>query len=67
MIDFMKLLEGIYSFFTGGFEMAFVRIALIVAGLVLVYLCYKKILDPLILLPMGMGMVAVNAGMLILE
>jgi sodium ion-translocating decarboxylase beta subunit len=67
MIDFMKLFEGIYTFFTGNLETTLIRILLIVAGLALIYFCYKKILDPLILLPMGMGMVAVNAGMLMLE
>jgi sodium ion-translocating decarboxylase beta subunit len=64
---FWKLFEGLYTLFTGSLEMALIRILLIAAGLALIYLCYKKILDPLILLPMGMGMVAVNAGMLILE
>jgi carboxybiotin decarboxylase len=67
MIDFVKLFGGITTFFTGDLETALVRIILILAGLGLVYLCYKKILDPLILLPMGMSMVAVNAGMLILD
>jgi sodium ion-translocating decarboxylase beta subunit len=67
VIEFWKLFEGLYTFFAGGLETALIRILLIIAGLALIYLCYKKILDPLILLPMGIGMVAVNAGMLILE
>jgi sodium ion-translocating decarboxylase beta subunit len=66
MINFWELFQGIYTFFTGGLETALIRILLIAAGLALIYLCHKKILDPLILLPMGMGMVAVNAGMLML-
>jgi carboxybiotin decarboxylase len=67
LIDIAKIFEGISTFFTGNLEMALVRIILIMAGLGLVYLCYKKVLDPLILLPMGMSMIAVNAGMLILD
>jgi sodium ion-translocating decarboxylase beta subunit len=67
MVYLWKLFEGIYSFFVGNLETALIRILLILVGLGLIYLCHKKILDPLILLPMGMGMVAVNAGMLILE
>jgi sodium ion-translocating decarboxylase beta subunit len=67
MTDFAKLFEGISTFFSGSLEMALVRIVLIMAGLGLVYLCYKKVLDPLILLPMGMSMIAVNAGMLLVD
>ena len=62
--NFWQIFEGIYSFFTGNLETALLRILLILIGLGLIYLCHKQILDPLVLLPMGMGMVAVNAGML---
>src|SRR5512133_3209907 len=36
-------------------------------GLVLVYLGKKGVLEPLLMIPMGMGMAAVNAGVLFLD
>ncbi len=63
--SFWQIFEGLYSFTTGTAETAIFRIVLIFVGLFLIYLSYKQILDPLILLPMGMGMIAVNAGMLV--
>ena len=42
------------------------RIILIIMGILLVYLGAKQILEPLIMIPMGLGMSAVNAGMLFL-
>jgi len=65
--NFWHLFEGIYSFFTGDLQTAILRIALILIGLALIFLCFKKILDPLILLPMGLAMVVVNAAMLPLD
>ncbi len=65
MFNFWQIFEGIYTFFTGSLETALLRILLIGIGLLLIYLCHKQILDPLILLPMGMAMIAVNAGMLV--
>lgn len=40
------------------------RIVLIILGILLVYLGAKGILEPLIMIPMGFGMSAVNAGVL---
>lgn len=40
------------------------RIVLILLGILLVYLGAKEILEPLIMIPMGFGMSAVNAGVL---
>lgn len=44
--------------------MAIARVVLILIGFALVYLGYKEVLDPIILVPMGIGMFAVNAGIL---
>lgn len=66
MINLWEIFPGIHSFFTGSLETALLRILLILVGLGLIYLCYKQVLDPLILLPMGVGMIAVNAGILAL-
>jgi oxaloacetate decarboxylase beta subunit len=65
MFNFARVFEGFYSFFSASVEVALLRLLLIAIGLLLIYLCHKGILDPLILLPMGIGMVAVNAGMLV--
>ncbi len=43
------------------------RIVLILLGFLLVYLGAKKVLEPLIMIPMGFGMSAVNAGVLFLS
>lgn len=58
------LFQGIGSFFQVDPMSAVVRIVLILLGMILVYLGYKQILDPLIMIPMGIGMAAVNAGIL---
>lgn len=66
MSHLWEIFAGIYSLFTGNLETALLRILLIGIGLLIIYLCYKQVLDPLILLPMGIGMIAVNSGMLAL-
>ncbi len=43
------------------------RILLIFLGILLVYLGAKKVLEPLIMIPMGFGMSAINAGVLFIE
>ncbi len=59
--------QGIHTFFTVAPTMAIGRLLLIALGLALLYLGYKQTLEPLIMVPMGMGMVAVNAGLMIFE
>lgn len=46
---------------------AIARIFLIVLGFVLAYLGFKGTLEPLIMIPMGIGMIAVNCGTLLLS
>jgi len=48
-------------------SIAVLRIVLILFGGLLVYLGKKETLEPLIMIPMGFGMIAVNAGMLFLS
>lgn len=43
------------------------RILLIFLGFLLVYLGAKRVLEPLIMIPMGFGMSAINAGVLIVK
>ncbi|WP_339061365.1 sodium ion-translocating decarboxylase subunit beta [Tepidibacillus marianensis] len=68
MIDFLiQLFPGISSLFIQDPLIAFARIVLIVLGFFLAYLGFKRTLEPLIMVPMGIGMIAVNAGVLFLD
>lgn len=66
-MDILNLFQGIGTLFAQDPTIAFARIALILLGMVLVYLGYKEILEPLVMIPMGFGMLAVNAGVLFLN
>lgn len=65
-IDFGSLFPGINTLFTGGYDIFFARLALIGLGLFLIYLGNKKILEPLLMIPMGLGMAAINAAVMVL-
>ena len=71
MIDFLsQLFPGISTFFVQFADspaVAIARIFLIILGFVLAYLGFKGTLEPLIMIPMGIGMIAVNCGTLFLE
>jgi oxaloacetate decarboxylase beta subunit len=62
-----NLFQGISSLFIQDPLIAIFRIVLIILGILLVYLGKKGVLEPLIMIPMGFGMVAVNAGVLFLS
>jgi oxaloacetate decarboxylase beta subunit len=66
-MNIFQLFQGIGTLVEQDPAIAIGRIALIVAGLFLVYLGVKKTLEPLIMIPMGFGMAAVNAGVLFLD
>jgi sodium ion-translocating decarboxylase beta subunit len=63
----LELFQGIYTFFLTEPAIAFARLFLIALGLIFIFLSYKKILEPLIMLPMGIGMIAVNGGLMVME
>ena len=63
----IHLFPGIGSFFIDEPIVAFSRIALIVFGIVLAYYGFKRTLEPLIMVPMGIGMIAINSGVLFLD
>lgn len=65
-IDLMRLFPGIASFFQVDPGIALARIALIFIGAILAWSGYKRITEPLILIPMGLGMVFVNTAQFIL-
>ena len=66
-IAFLDLFQGITTLFAQEPKIAIGRIVLMLLGFLLVYLGKKEILEPLLMIPMGLGMSAVNAGVLFLE
>ena len=66
-MNFINLFQGVGTLFVQEPNIAFARIVLILLGILLVYLGKKEILEPLIMIPMGFGMVAVNSGVLFLS
>ncbi len=65
--DFLtQLFPGISTFFQMEPVIAIARLFLIALGFFLAYMGFKGTLEPLIMVPMGIGMIAVNCGMLFL-
>lgn len=65
-IPWLDLFQGISTLVSGESTIALARIALILLGVALVYFGARGILEPLIMIPMGFGMAAVNAAVLVL-
>ena len=63
---FSNLFPGLMSFTVQPTTVALARVALIIFGFVLAYYGFKRKLEPLIMVPMGIGMMCVNAGVLFL-
>lgn len=66
-MNILDLFQGIGTMFSQEPKIVIFRIVLIFLGFLLVYLGAKQVLEPLIMIPMGFGMSAVNAGVLFLE
>lgn len=66
-MNILDLFQGISTLFAQDYKIATFRIVLILLGILLVYLGSENILEPLIMVPMGFGMSAVNAGVLFLS
>jgi sodium ion-translocating decarboxylase beta subunit len=63
-IDFLTLFQGFGTMMAGGWVLAVARISLVLLGMLLVYLGWKGVLEPMVMIPMGIGMVAINCGTL---
>ena len=63
-IDLFKLFQGIGTLLLSDSLLMFTRIGFVLLGILLVYLGKKGILEPLLMIPMGIGMAAINAGIL---
>ena len=67
MNELIQMFPGISTLFFQEPLIACFRIGLILFGIVLSYYGFKRTLEPLIMVPMGLGMIAINAGMLFLQ
>lgn len=65
--ELLNVFQGIGTLFQQEPAIAIGRVVLVVVGFGLVYLGKREVLEPLIMIPMGMGMSAVNAGVLIFD
>jgi oxaloacetate decarboxylase beta subunit len=65
--NFLDLFQGITTLITSQPAVLAARVGLMVLGVLLVYLGKKGVLEPLLMIPMGLGMAAVNAGVLFLD
>ena len=63
-IDFLTLFQGFGTMMAGGWVLAVARISLVLLGMLLVYLGWKGVLEQMVMIPMGIGMVAINCGTL---
>jgi len=63
-MDLSTLFQGFGTLAASEPKIAIARIVLMIIGFVFVYCGKKGILEPLIMIPMGFGMSAVNAGVL---
>ena len=61
---FYKLFQGFSTLMLSDPIISFTRIGLIVLGLLLVYLGKKGVLEPLLMIPMGLGMATINASIM---
>ncbi len=70
-MEFLQTLQqmfpGVGTMFDQDGLVVLARIVLIVLGFILALYGFKGTLEPLIMVPMGIGMIAVNAGMLYLD
>jgi oxaloacetate decarboxylase beta subunit len=62
-VNFLELFQGIGTLQQDP-QIAIARIALIAIGIIMIWLSKKNILEPLIMGPMGFGLIGINAGML---
>lgn len=62
-----EMFQGVLTLFQGSPTIGFARVFLILLGFLLVYLGRKGTLEPLLMIPMGLGMSTVNAGVMLLD
>jgi carboxybiotin decarboxylase len=65
--DILNVFQGVTTLIQSPWPILVGRIGLMLLGMVLVYYGKKGVLEPLLMIPMGLGMCAVNAGVLFLD
>lgn len=65
--DILNIFQGVTTLLDSDWPIVVGRLGLIGLGMLLVYLGKKGVLEPLLMIPMGLGMCAVNAGVLFLD
>jgi oxaloacetate decarboxylase beta subunit len=66
MEQLLNIFPGLVSFSQMPIEMAVARVILIFVGFGMIYFGYKDVLEPLLMIPMGVGVCLVNAGILMM-
>ncbi len=66
-VDLLNIFQGLSTLAAAPPAVFAMRIFLIALGMLLIYLGRKGVLEGLLMIPMGLGMTAVNAGVLFLE
>ena len=61
-----KLFQGFYTLATSEPIIGFTRASLIVLGMLLIYLGKKGVLEAMLMIPMGLGMSTINAGIMLM-
>ncbi len=64
--DLGSIFQGISTLLQSDPVIMYSRIGLMLLGIALVYLGRKGVLEPLVMIPMGLGMAAINAGVLLM-
>ncbi|MEI7595249.1 MAG: sodium ion-translocating decarboxylase subunit beta [Bacteroidota bacterium] len=65
-LDFFKLFQGFGTIAQSDASLSIARFGFMILGMLLVYLGKKGILEPLLMIPMGLGMSAINAGVMLM-
>ena len=66
-LHFLDLFQGIATLVASEPKIMIGRILLMLLGFILIYLGSKGVLEPLLMIPMGLGMSSINAGVMFLD
>jgi oxaloacetate decarboxylase beta subunit len=66
-LNFLDLFQGIATLIASEPKIMIGRIFLMLLGFLLIYLGSRNVLEPLLMIPMGLGMSSINAGVMFLE
>ena len=66
-INFLDFFQGIATLVASEPKIMIGRIFLMLLGFLLIYLGSRNVLEPLLMIPMGLGMSSINAGVMFLE